>query len=276
VEINGEKCIITNELPIIDKVTQGGEEPMDQKTILVIEDDDIVAQTIEHCLRREGFRVILGQSGVEGLQLARRHQPNLVVLDIIMPGMDGLTVCRQMRQDTIISETPVLMLTAKTGDEDKVKGFLAGADDYLSKPFNVDEFILRVRAILRRTESHRPGSSRSNRVPISNENNQSDLLNIRGYQLDTRTYELTIPDKGKIRLTPIQYDLLFHLMRHAGEVFSPTRLLDEVWNYPLDSGSPDLVRVHIKNLRERVEIDPKEPAFIETVPGFGYTIRGIK
>jgi DNA-binding response OmpR family regulator len=249
---------------------------MDQKTILVIEDDDIVAQTIEHCLRRENFRVILGQSGIEGLQLTRRHQPNLVVLDIIMPGMDGLTVCRQMRQDPIIAETPVLMLTAKTSDEDKVKGFLAGADDYLSKPFNVDEFILRVRAILRRTESHRMSGSRSSRIPISTENNQSDLIEIKGYQLDTRTFELLIPNKKKIRLAPIQYDLLFHLMRHVGEVFSPNRLLDEVWNYPSDSGSPDLVRVHIKNLRERVEINPKSPSFIETVPGFGYTIRDDK
>ena len=248
---------------------------MDQKTILVIEDDDIVAQTIEHCLRRENFRVILGQSGGEGLQLARRHQPNLVVLDIIMPGMDGLAVCRQMRQDAVIADTPVLMLTAKTSDEDKVRGFLAGADDYLSKPFNVDEFILRVRAILRRTESHHMGTGRTGRKPAA-DTAGAEIIEIKGYQLDTRTFELTIPDKGKIRLTPIQYDLLFHLMRHSGEVFSPNRLLDEVWNYPLDSGSPDLVRVHIKNLRERVENDPKDPTFIETVPGFGYTVREKK
>ncbi|MHC1740513.1 MAG: response regulator transcription factor [Anaerolineaceae bacterium] len=249
---------------------------MDQKTILVIEDDDIVAQTIEHCLRRESFRVILAQTGIEGLQLARRHQPNLVVLDIIMPGMDGLTVCRQMRQDSVIADTPVLMLTAKTRDEDKINGFLAGADDYLSKPFNVDEFILRVRAILRRTESHRSGTGRGGHSVQTVDDNKSDLIEINGYQLDTRTFELTTPNKGKIRLTPIQYDLLYHLMRHSGEIFSPNRLLDEVWNYPLDSGSPDLVRVHIKNLRERIESDPKEPAFIETVPGFGYTIRNEK
>ena len=249
---------------------------MDQKTILIIEDDDIVAQTIEHCLRRENFRVILAQTGIEGLQLARRHQPNLVVLDIVMPGMDGFTVCRQMRQDPIIADTPVLMLTAKTRNEDKIQGFLAGADDYLSKPFNVDEFTLRVRAILRRTESHRNSNTRGNRSTQLVEDNAVDQIEIKGYQLDTRTFELTTPLKGKIRLTPIQYDLLFHLMRHQGEIFSPNRLLDEVWNYPLDSGSPDLVRVHIKNLRERIESDPKDPSFIETVPGFGYTIRAAK
>lgn len=248
---------------------------MDSKSILVIEDDDIVSQTIEHCLRRENFRVILARNGVEGLQLVRRHIPDLVVLDIIMPGMDGLSVCREMRADALVSDVPVLILTARTKDEDKVKGFLAGADDYLSKPFNIEEFILRVRAILRRTESHHSSlGSRSNRKISGGEVFNSPTIDIKGYILDTRTYELTIPGKEKIRLTPIQYDLLFHLMSHAGEVFSPSRLLDEVWNYPTDSGSPDLVRVHIKNLRERVEADPKDPKFIETVSGFGYTIKG--
>lgn len=247
---------------------------MDSKSILVIEDDDIVSQTIEHCLRRENFRVILARNGIEGLQLVHRHLPDLVVLDIIMPGMDGLTVCREMRADPQVSDIPVLILTARAKDEDKVKGFLAGADDYLSKPFNIEEFTLRVRAILRRTEVHHSSSTRSNRKNTNGQVTGSPTLSIKGYTLDTRTYELTIPGKEKIRLTPIQYDLLYHLMNHAGEVFSPSRLLDEVWNYPLDSGSPDLVRVHIKNLRERVEADPKEPKFIETVAGFGYTIKG--
>jgi len=245
---------------------------MDQKTILVIEDDDIVAQTIEHCLRRENFRVILAQTGIEGLQLTRRHHPNLVVLDIIMPGLDGLAVCRQIRQDPMIAEVPILILTARARDEDKVNGFLAGADDYVSKPFNLDEFTLRLRAILRRTEPHHFGSMRGHAGPENGPARQ-DLIEINGYQLDTRSFEMTTPNRGKIRLTPIQYDLLYHLMRHAGEIFSPNRLLDEVWNYPLDSGSPDLVRVHIKNLRERIETDPKDPSFIETVPGYGYTIR---
>jgi DNA-binding response OmpR family regulator len=249
---------------------------MDQKTILVIEDDEIISQTIEHCLRRENFRVIQANAGVEGLQLTRRHFPNLVILDIVMPGMDGLTVCRQMRQDPLIADTPVLMLTSKSKDEDKVQGFLAGADDYLSKPFNVDEFILRVRAILRRTDFVRNSYGHGNSSYQSMNENKIDFIEIKGFRLDTHTFELITHQKGKIRLTPIQYDLLFHLMRHKGEIFSPSRLLDEVWNYPLDSGSPDLVRVHIKNLRERIESDPKEPSFIETVPGFGYTIRDEK
>ena len=252
---------------------------MDQANILVVEDDDIVALTIERCLRREDYRVTLANSGVEGLQQARRHKPELVILDVIMPGLDGFAVCREMRADPILSDVPILFLTARAKPEDRITGFNVGADDYLVKPFNLDELTLRVRAILRRTKKPAPAQSDSTneahqvdqkRVEAQN---SSFCISIKGYILDSRTFELSIPGKDVIRLTPIQFDLLYHLMSHPGEVFSPARLLDEVWDYPSDAGSPDLVRVHIKNLRERVELDPRSPAFIETVPGFGYTIR---
>lgn len=266
---------------------------MEQANILVIEDDDIVSRTIERCLRRENYKVALASSGVEGLQVAHKRVPDLVILDVIMPGMDGYTVCREMRADPILVNVPILFLTAKTKDEDKIVGFNAGADDYLGKPFNLDELTLRVKAILRRTSNTKkeneieplPKSfSFSNIFPKSKSTNKdtkteikpvtpAHCIQIQGYVLDTKTYELSIPEHGKIRLTPIQYDLLYHLMSHPGEIFSPNRLLDEVWDYPSDTGSPDLVRVHIKNLRERVEVDPHLPIFIETVPGYGYTIR---
>jgi two-component system, OmpR family, response regulator RpaA len=266
---------------------------MEQANILVIEDDDIVSRTIERCLRRENYKVTLAGSGVEGLQLAHKRVPELVILDVIMPGMDGYTVCREMRADPLLVEVPILFLTAKTKDEDKIIGFNAGADDYLGKPFNLDELTLRVRAILRRTHGKKKESDQEQNSKFFSLGNifpknkgtdkenkfdqknvvASHCIHIQGYILDTKTYELTIPEHGKIRLTPIQYDLLYHLMSHPGEIFSPNRLLDEVWDYPSDTGSPDLVRVHIKNLRERVEIDPHLPNFIETVPGYGYTIR---
>lgn len=259
---------------------------MEPKKILVIEDDDIVARTIERCLRGSEFRVTLAASGVEGLQTARRTPPDMVILDVIMPGMDGYTVCREMRADPILKDVPVLFLTAKSKDEDKITGLTAGADDYLSKPFNLDELILRVRAILRRT-SQRHGEA-INTVQTHSEHATSSqvrgnlqrteesaarTISINGYTLDTRTYEVTAPHAGRIRLTPVQFDLLYHLMSHPDEIFSPSRLLDEVWDYPSDAGSPDLVRVHIKNLRERIESDAKIPLFIETIPGYGYTIR---
>jgi two-component system, OmpR family, response regulator RpaA len=266
---------------------------LDTANILVIEDDDIVARTIERCLRGGEFHVLIANSGVEGLQLARRNPPHLVILDVIMPGMDGYAVCREMRADPILAEVPILFLTAKAKDEDRITGFNAGADDYLSKPFNLDELRLRIRAILRRTrnlaataqdlpDGMRQLTTNSTATPPNGDGVKTvertgkpveRSLRVRGYILDTRTYELTTPLEAKIRLTPVQFDLLYHLMSHPGEIFSPPRLLDEVWDYPTDAGSPDLVRVHIKNLRERIESDPKTPTFIETVQGYGYTIR---
>ncbi len=265
---------------------------MEPAQILVIEDDDIVARTIERSLRGEEFRVLLTNSGVEGLKAARRHPPELVILDIIMPGMDGYAVCREMRSDPLLADIPILFLTAKIKDEDKIVGFNAGADDYLCKPFNIDELILRLRAILRRARRQsgfrrppvtsleaetnietEPLNLYTSRLPAFPQRDEKHRIIVGDYVLDTRSYELATPARGKIRLTPVQYDLLHHLMSHPGEIFSPSRLLDEVWDYPSDTGSPDLVRVHIKNLRERIEADPRSPRFILTIPGYGYTIK---
>ena len=265
---------------------------MDPAHILVIEDDDIVARTIERSLRGEEFRITLTNSGVEGLKAARRRPPDMVILDIIMPGMDGYTVCREMRADPLLVEVPILFLTAKIKDEDKIAGFNAGADDYLCKPFNIDELILRMRAVLRRANRQRQREANEKasapaKIEAAEAISESDTssgkgearqgethhrITVGGYTLDTRSYELITPNRGKIRLTPVQYELLHHLMRHPGEIFAPGRLLDEVWDYPSDTGSPDLVRVHIKNLRERLEEDPRQPSFIRTVPGYGYTV----
>jgi DNA-binding response OmpR family regulator len=256
---------------------------MEPAHILVIEDDDIVARTIERSLRGDEFRVTLTSSGVEGLKAARRRPPDLVILDIIMPGMDGYTVCREMRADPLLADVPILFLTAKIKSEDKIAGFKAGADDYLSKPFNIDELILRLRAILRRARLHisdngggaQPGLEADAAGMVSHLGSIAEephRIVVGDYILDTRSYEVHTPAYGKVRLTPVQYELLHHLMSHPGEIFSPGRLLDEVWDYPSDTGSPDLVRVHIKNLRERLEENPRKPRFIRTVPGYGYTV----
>ena len=253
--------------------------------ILLIEDDSIVARTIERSLRGDEFRMTIANTGIEGLKIGRRQPVDLVILDVIMPGMDGYAVCREMRADPILANIPILFLTAKVKDEDKIAGFMAGADDYLCKPFNIDELTLRIRAIIRRvnfreqTESFVDSSSPSGVVAETSEVQErmpslasKHELGVGSYILNVRTYELQTHSRGKIRLTPVQFDLLYHLMSHPGEIFSPARLLDEVWDYPSDAGSPDLVRVHIKNLRERVEENPRSPLFIQTVPGYGYTI----
>jgi DNA-binding response OmpR family regulator len=266
---------------------------MEPANILIIEDDEMVARTIERSLRGEEFKMTVANSGVEGLKVARRRPPDLVILDIIMPGMDGYTVCREMRADPLVAKVPILFLTAKIKDEDKIAGFNAGADDYITKPFNVDELVMRVRAILRRTKNGSGKMPEESKEAAPIEEYQlsdrvlslvrqiqskarvtegSQCLIVGEYVLDTQAYELHTPFRGKVRLTPVQYDLLYHLMGHPGQIFSPARLLDEVWDYPSDAGSPDLVRVHIKNLRERIERNPRAPLFIRTVPGYGYTV----
>ena len=255
---------------------------MRTSNILVIEDDDIVARTIERCLRGKEFQVNVANSGVAGLKAAHRKVPDLVILDVIMPGMDGFTVCKEMREDPILKEVPILFLTAKIKPEDAIVGLSLGADDYLRKPFNVDELLLRVLAILRRTKNMDKQASNSDTAVLASSDlktvplNQLDnnhIIRIGDYSLNTRTYIFSSPVKGDFRVTPVQYALLYHLMSHPNKIFSPSLLLEEVWDYPDMAGSADLVRVHIKNLREAIEEDPKEPIFIKTIKGYGYTIQ---
>jgi DNA-binding response OmpR family regulator len=226
--------------------------------IMVVDDDEIVARTIERTLRAGGFQVVVVHSGVEALRAARRNPPDLMVLDVLMPGLDGYEVCRQVRDDPLLNNLPILFLTAKGKEEDRIAGLQAGADDYIGKPFNLDELYLGVRAVLRRTQRFE-------------ESEPPAILVAGDYTLDTRSYEVTGP-KGASSLTPVQFDLLYHLMSHPDQVFSPERLLQEVWDYPHDTGSPDLVRVHIKNLRSKIELNPSKPKFIRTIKGHGYTV----
>ena len=255
---------------------------MDVSNILVIEDDEIVAKTIERCLRGGEYHVQLANTGVAGLRAARRKIPDLVILDVIMPGMDGYTVCKEMREDNLLKDVPVLFLTAKIKVEDTIVGLSVGADDYLGKPFNVDELLLRINAILRRTKFSKQQTPKIETAadvidepktrPIT-QSDESHIIRLGPYSLNTRTYIFASPVKGKFRVTPVQYALLYHLMTHPNKIFSPSQLLDEVWDYPSDTGSADLVRVHIKNLRESIEEDPKNPVFIKTIQGYGYTIQ---
>lgn len=229
-------------------------------SILVIDDDEIVARSVDLSLRRSGFQVSVANTGVAGLKKARRAIPDLIILDILMPGMDGYAVCRRLRADPLLKAVPVLFLTARGKDEDKIEGFRAGADDYLTKPFNIDELILRVKAILRRNQA----APQEATPPLR-------TLQVGELVLDCRTFEVITPVK-KALLTPIQFDLLYFLMSHAGEVFSAEYLLREIWDYPFDTGSPDLVRVHVRNIRERIEPDSANPVYLRTVSGHGYII----
>jgi DNA-binding response OmpR family regulator len=227
-------------------------------TILVIDDDELVSRTLQRTLKIYGHHVMVSNSGTEGLQLAHRHRPDMFILDIMMPGADGYQVCRQIRGDPLLQDLPVLFLTARLKDEDKIEGFRAGADDYLTKPFNMEELNLRVRAIMRRVNPPKHEAEDASKVVAG------DVV------LDTRSFKVTTP-YGTSLLTNVQFDLIYHLMSNADQVFNSQQLLQDVWDYPRDTGSPELVRAHIKNLREKIEPEPGKPIYIRTIQGHGYT-----
>lgn len=228
------------------------------QTILVIDDDELVSRTLQRALKLYDYQVMVANSGTEGLHIARRHRPDLLVLDVIMPGTDGYQVCRQVRGDPLLKDVPILFLTARSKDEDKIEGFRAGGDDYLAKPFNMQELQLRIRAILRRVGKDETEDPDTNLVAVG------DVI------LDTRSFSVSTP-AGTSLLTNVQFDLLYHLMSNAGEVFTSQQLLQDVWDYPRDTGSPELVRAHIKNLRDKIEPRPRQPTYIRTIQGHGYT-----
>ncbi|MCB0191727.1 MAG: response regulator transcription factor [Anaerolineae bacterium] len=230
---------------------------VDVPRVLVVDDDHEVAKSIEASLRRN-YQVYVVYSGISALKEARRHSPDIIVLDVVMPGFDGLETCRELRIDPALADIPILFLTALGRPEDRVAGLRAGADDYLTKPFNLEELQLRIKAILRRVQRKPSAPTKA-------------LIEVNDLSLDRHSYTVTTPYKESV-LTPVEFELLYHLMTHPDEVFTSDRLLKEVWDYPSETGSPDLVRMHIKNLRKKVEKDPSKPCYILTIPRRGYTI----
>jgi len=225
--------------------------------ILIVDDDIDVADTIKRSLFNKGHVVDVVYNGIEALESTRQKKPDLIILDVVMPHMDGVEVCRRLRQDIQTADIPILFLTAMGRLDDKLKGFEAGADDYLTKPFDIQELEVRARALLRRTLS--PAQA------------EPDVLTSGGLSLNRRTYEIRAGSQASL-LTPIEFELLYYLMSHPGEVFSSEKLLQEVWEYPAGTGDPALVRMHIKNVRDKIEQNPRQPRFLCTVSRHGYKI----
>jgi DNA-binding response OmpR family regulator len=220
-------------------------------TLLIVEDEKTVREMLAQHFEAEGFNVLSAADGVKGLTLAREKNPDLIVLDLMLPEMDGLSVCRVLRKE---SDVPVIMLTARGTEMDKIVGLETGADDYVVKPFSFGELLARVRANLRRVDRE----SRQARTRLQSGDLQLDLIARRAYR-----------GQAEIRLTPKEFDLLAELMRNKGAALSRDLLLTQVWgyDYPGDSHTVD---VHIRWLREKVEDDPSRPARIKTVRGVGY------
>lgn len=227
-------------------------------TILVVDDEPMILSLVEQCLARDGHEIFTATSGARAMSIARRVNPHLIILDIEMPAMSGLDVCRQLREDPTLCRTLVLFLTKLDAVEDRVQGLDVGGDDYLPKPFSLDELSARVRALLRRA------------VP-SEEQEAGKVLRAGDLVLDTAGREATV--RGQcVSLTPVQFDLLAYLMVNAQRVVSADELLQRVWGYAPGTGDGSLVRWHIRNLRQKIEREPAAPEFIKTVPGHGYML----
>ncbi len=253
---------------------------MNKVDILLVDDDEIITTTTELCLKKENYSIQVAHSGSEAIQLAKKLSPKLILLDVMMPDMDGYHVCRELRTEKRLATVPIIFLTAKTSEDDHIIGFKAGGDDYINKPFNPEILILHVKAVLKRTQDEKKNHRRNKEDVYPHEEKifshakvTQPIIEIKGYRLNILTFELVLPSGKKMLLTPIQFDLLFNFMSHPGDIFSPSSLLSIIWDFPPDTGSTDLVRVHIKNLRMRIEADPLNPTFVETIPGYGYTVR---
>ncbi|MHB8635533.1 MAG: response regulator [Fimbriimonadaceae bacterium] len=224
-----------------------------QMKVLVIDDEPAIVETIEAKLRKEGFTVFTAESAEEGMRLVRRVKPDLLVLDIMLPLRSGLELCRAIRRE---STTPIIFLSAKAAEADRVRGLEIGGDDYIVKPFNLNELVARVRAVLRRASGEQ--------LP--------EIVERGNLKLDPRRHEAWIDGK-LLELSPREYALLHFLMRNAGQVFSREVLLDRVWGKDAFVSSRT-VDVHVRWLRKRVEVDPDEPERILTVRGIGYKFVG--
>jgi DNA-binding response OmpR family regulator len=221
--------------------------------ILLVDDEPALLDTLAYNLRGSGYDVVTAADGAAALELARSASPDLVVLDLMLPEIDGLTVCRSLRA---VADTPILVLTARTGELDKIIGLESGADDYMTKPFSLGELQARIRALLRRAGPRR----------------QSDEMRSGNLVLNMTSRQAFL-DNAELTLSPREFSLLAELMRHQGAVLSRDLLLTRVWGYDY-FGDSRTVDVHVRWLREKIEVDPSSPRRILTVRGIGYRFEG--
>lgn len=230
---------------------------MTGETILVVEDERAVARGLEYGLTREGFSVLLAETGPRALELARTRSPDVILLDIRLPGLSGFDVCRQLRREG--RRQPVLMLTARDEEVDKVLGLELGADDYVVKPFALREVVARIRALLRRAYGDLSQATAQERLTFG------DL------EIDLARFRVARGQRT-IELTPTEFRILRHLALSPGRPISRTQLIQEVWGYNAEVENDRTVDVHVRHLRAKIEDDPAEPRFVVTVRGLGYKL----
>lgn len=223
--------------------------------VLIVEDDKTLLSVLQYNIAKEGYDTLTASDGIQALEAARARRPDLIVLDVMLPGMSGLEVCRILRQEMTV---PILMLTARVEETDKVAGLDSGADDYMTKPFSTRELLARVRAILRRASmpGPRPG--------------EGTVVRAGDIEIDTARHTATVAGRP-VDLTPKEFDLITFLAKNTGLVFSREQLLERVWGYDY-AGDTGTIDVHVRWLREKIEDSPSKPRRLLTVRGVGYKL----
>lgn len=227
--------------------------------ILVIDDEIHILELLSYNLKKEGYDVITAETGEEGLEYLRKEKTDLLILDLMLPGMNGMEVLNQMREDEALRQIPVIMLTAKQDEKSKIEGLELGADDYLSKPFSIKELIARVRSLLRRISEIRGG--------LKNDEEEEQL--VLDHMIVNKTRMIVIVNGKEVALPLKEFEVLYLLASNIGKVYSRDLLFEKIWGYQY-FGETRTVDVHIRNLRKKIEIDPNEPRYIKTVRGVGY------
>ncbi|MEY8559159.1 response regulator transcription factor [Jeotgalicoccus halotolerans] len=227
------------------------------KKLLVVDDEPSILTLLKFNLEQSGFEVLTAENGNDALEIAVNEDLTLIVLDLMLPGMDGMDVCKTLRQEKI--NTPILMLTAKDDEFDKILGLELGADDYMTKPFSPREVVARVKAILRRTN-------------LVQAEAKDEVIKIGELEIHPDKYMVMFKGEQLV-LTPKEFELLLYLADHRGKVLSRDQLLNGVWDFHYD-GDTRIVDVHISHLREKIEADTKQPVYIRTIRGFGYKMEG--
>lgn len=224
--------------------------------ILVVEDETSIRTLVEYTLTQGGFQVSTAENGLEVGKMVQEMQPHIIILDLMIPGMNGLDVCQRLRRDGVT--TPVIMLTARDDEVDRVLGLEMGADDYVTKPFSPRELLARVRAVLRRTDTDQSPTS------------TTGTYHIGAIHIDANKYEVSVSGR-QIDVTAREFELLVYLAKHLDHVLSRNQLLEQIWGYDF-AGDTRIVDVHISHLRDKLEKDPKLPEYIKTVRGVGYKL----
>lgn len=234
------------------------------KKVLIVEDEQSILKLLQYNLEKEGYEVSGAMDGKEGYEMALSTSFDIILLDLMLPGMDGMDVCRELRREKV--DTPIIMLTAKDSEIDKIVGLELGADDYMTKPFSPREVTARMKAIFRRMERNSASKEESDELT-------EDII-IGDIVISPDQYEVSVRGE-KQEVTPKEFELLLYLARHKGRILNREQLLQAVWDFDF-TGETRIVDMHISHLREKIEEDPKKPIYLKTARGFGYKLEAPK